>query len=226
MTTAPSAADVNAVTTPLAKPPSLATRCVAETVGTFLLTVAALLSPPHLTFAIVGATLLVMVLAIGKVSGSHINPAVTVGLVVVRKFPLSEGVAYFAAQVVGAFLALGLGQLLDRRLPETDPAVNATWFEMLGTALFVFVVVRVVLAKLPEAASALGIGVALLIGIAIAGPSSGGVLNPAIATVLLTGDLLRGQPIQPFTYLLAPLIAAVTGALLAFYLSPEAEVAA
>lgn len=196
-------------------------RFVAEIVGTFLLTVAALLSPPNLTFGIVGATLLVMVVAIGKVSGSHINPAVTVGLMVARQFPAREGLAYIVAQLIGAFLALGLGQLLDRRLPQTDPAANALWFEMLGTVLFVFVVVRVVIAKLPEAATALGIGVALLIGIAITGASGGGVLNPAIASVLLTGDLVRGQAIEPLTYLVGPLVAAVVAALLARYLSPE-----
>jgi glycerol uptake facilitator-like aquaporin len=211
--------DVVTVSEP--QPPSLTKRFVAEIVGTFLLTVAALISPPNLTFGIVGATLLVMVLAIGKVSGSHINPAVTVGLIVARKFPPREGVAYIVAQLIGAFLALGLGQLLDRRLPQTDPAANALWFEMLGTALFVFVVVRVVIARLPEAATALGIGVALLIGIAITGASSGGVLNPAIASVLLTGDLIRGQTIEPLTYLVGPLVAAVVAALLARYLSPE-----
>lgn len=206
---------------PQSPSPSLTKRFIAEIVGTFLLTIAALLSPPNLTFAIVGATLLVMVLAIGKVSGSHINPAVTIGLMTARLFPVREGVAYIVAQVIGAFLALGLGQLLNRRLPETDPGVNATWFEMLGTALLVFVVVRVVIAKLPDVATALGIGVALLIGIAIAGESSGGVLNPAIASVLLLGDLVRSQSIQPLTYLIGPLVAAIIAALLARYLSPE-----
>ena len=201
--------------------PNLFKRCLAELVGTFFLTVAALLSPPQLTFAVVGATLLVMVVAIGKVSGSHINPAVTVGLMAARQFPAREGLAYVAAQLVGAFFALGLGQLLDRRLPRVDPAVNAPWFEMLGTALFVFVVVRVVSAKLPVAASALGIGVALTVGIAVTMASSGGVLNPAIATVLLVGDLVQGRSVPLLTYLAGPLLAAVLAALLARYLSPE-----
>lgn len=201
--------------------PDLIKCLVAEVVGTFLLTVAALISPPNLTFAIVGATLLVMALAIGSISGSHINPAVTIGLISARQFPVRAGLAYIVAQLVGAFLALGLGQLLDRSLPQTDPAVNALWFEMLGTALFVFVVTRVVIGKLQPAATALGVGVALLIGIAISAPSSGGVLNPAIASVLLTGDLVRGQPVELLTYLIGPVVAAILAALLARYLTPE-----
>ncbi len=207
-------------------PPTLFKRLLAEVVGTFLLTTAALLSPPQLTFAVVGATLLVMVVAIGKVSGSHINPAVTLGLVAARKFPVGEGLAYVAAQLVGAFFALGLGQLLDRRLPRVDPAVNAFWFEMLGTALFVFVVVRVVSASLPVAASALGIGVALTVGIAVTMASSGGVLNPAIATILLVGDLVQGRSVPVLTYLVGPLLAALMAALLARYLSPAEEAGA
>ena len=212
---------------PVPKPqlpqPSLTKCLVAEVFGTFLLTVAALLSPPNLTFAIVGGALLIMVLAIGKVSGSHINPAVTVGLMASRQFPVGAGFAYIAAQIVGAFLALGLGQLLDRQLPVTDPQVNALWFEILGTTLFVFVVVRIVIAKLPEVASALGIGVALLVGIAVAAPSSGGVLNPAIASVLLTGDLLQGKPAELLTYLIGPLVAAFIAALLGRYLAPAED---
>lgn len=195
--------------------PAMAKRLLAELIGTFFLVVAALLSPPQLTFALVGAVLLVMVVAIGKVSGSHINPAVTVGLMSVRKIAVGTGLLYIVAQIAGAFLALGLGRLLDRGFPQTAPEVNATWFEMLGVALLVFVVTRVVLMDAPPAASALAIGIALMTGIAIAGVSSGGILNPAVAVVFLTGDLVRGQEVAGGTYVLAPLIAAVVAALLA-----------
>jgi aquaporin Z len=45
------------------------------------------------------------VYAIGGISGCHINPAVTVGLVASRRFPLIEGVFYIVAQIAGAMLA-------------------------------------------------------------------------------------------------------------------------
>lgn len=202
---------------------SLTKRCVAELVGTFFLVAAATLGPPEIVFVLVGAVLLVMVVVIGKVSGSHINPAVTTGLVVARQFPLRDGLAYIASQIVGAFLALGLGGLLGRALPETDPNVNAIWFEMLGAALLVFVVSRVVFMNAPTAASALSIGVALMVGAAIAAPSSGGVLNPAAAAALLTGDLLSGRSVAGGTYLVAPLVAGALAALLSRYLSADEQ---
>lgn len=164
-----------------------------------------------------------MVVVIGKVSGSHINPAVTLGLMTVRKISVGTGLLYIVAQIAGAFLALGLGRLLDRSFPETDPQVNAMWFEMLGVALLVFVVTRVVLIDAPPAASALAIGIALMTGIAIAGGSSGGILNPAVATVFFTGDFVRGQGIAGGTYVVAPLVAAIIAALLARAVHDDAQ---
>ncbi|MBI0446647.1 aquaporin [Deinococcus sp. DB0503] len=204
--------------------PSLTQRFVAEVIGTFFLVIAALLSPSGLTFALVGATLLTMVIALGQVSCSHLNPAVTLGLIAARAFSWREGLIYIVAQILGAFLALGFGQLVDRRLPVAGSHANAVWFESLGTALLVFVVVRIVIAKAAPAASALAIGTALAVGIAIAGPSSGGVLNPAIALVLLSSNLLKGSLLTNLVYLAAPLLAAIVAALIARALAPsEAE---
>jgi aquaporin Z len=200
---------------------NLPRRLVAEVLGTFFLVVAALLSPDGLTFALVGLTLLVMVIALGKVSGAHLNPAVTIGLVVARQFPLRGGLLYVLAQVIGAFLAYAFGSVVGRQLPTTDPHANAMWFEVIGTVLLVFVVTRVVLSRLSPAASALGIGLALSVGIAIAGPSSGGVLNPAIALVLLFGKLSSGSLLTNLLYLVVPIAAGAIAALLAAYLTPD-----
>src|SRR5271163_2974309 len=55
-----------------------------------------------------GLTVLTMAFAIGHISGCHLNPAVSIGLVVGKRFPASELPAYIAAQVVGAIAASGL----------------------------------------------------------------------------------------------------------------------
>src|SRR6266568_3361882 len=51
-----------------------------------------------------GLTVLTMAFAIGHISGCHLNPAVSVGLVVGKRFPASELAAYVAAQVAGGIL--------------------------------------------------------------------------------------------------------------------------
>src|SRR5580700_4047340 len=54
-----------------------------------------------------GLTVLTMAFAIGHISGCHLNPAVSVGLVVAKRFPVSELPAYVIAQVAGAVFASG-----------------------------------------------------------------------------------------------------------------------
>src|SRR5512138_2366571 len=55
-----------------------------------------------------GLTVLTMAYAIGHVSGCHLNPAVSIGLAVGKRFPASELLAYIAAQVAGAIAAAGV----------------------------------------------------------------------------------------------------------------------
>src|SRR5271165_903563 len=55
-----------------------------------------------------GLTVLTMAFAIGHISGCHLNPAITIGLIAGRRFPISEALHYIVAQVVGAILASGV----------------------------------------------------------------------------------------------------------------------
>src|SRR5215467_9543064 len=55
-----------------------------------------------------GLTVLTMAYAIGHISGCHLNPAVSIGLVAAKRFPASELPAYVAAQVVGAIGGAGV----------------------------------------------------------------------------------------------------------------------
>ncbi len=95
---------------------TLSKRCFAEFLGTFWLVfggcgsavLAAAFPNLGIGFAGValafGLTLLTMAFAIGPISGCHINPAVSVGLVVGRRFPVSELLPYVVAQVLGAIV--------------------------------------------------------------------------------------------------------------------------
>src|SRR5690606_25334938 len=68
-----------------------------------------------------GLTLLTMCYAIGTISGCHINPAVTVGLVMGGRFPARELVPYVIAQVVGGILAGGVLYLIATGKAGFDP---------------------------------------------------------------------------------------------------------
>jgi aquaporin Z len=99
---------------------SLSRRAGAEMIGTFWLVFggcgSAVLAAafPGLGIGFVGValafglTVLTMAYAIGHISGCHLNPAVTVGLVVGKRFPISELPAYVAAQVAGAIAGAGI----------------------------------------------------------------------------------------------------------------------
>jgi len=99
---------------------SLSKRALAEFFGTFWLVFggcgSAVLAAafPSLGIGFVGVslafglTVLTMAFAIGHVSGCHLNPAVSVGLVVGKRFPASELFPYIVAQVAGAIVASGV----------------------------------------------------------------------------------------------------------------------
>jgi aquaporin Z len=55
-----------------------------------------------------GLTVLTMCYAIGHISGGHLNPAVSLGLVAGRRFPASDLIPYVVAQVLGGIVAAGV----------------------------------------------------------------------------------------------------------------------
>jgi len=71
-----------------------------------------------------GLTVLTMAYAIGHISGCHLNPAVSVGLVVGKRFPISELWAYVIAQVAGAIVAAAVLYLIASGKPGFDLAAG------------------------------------------------------------------------------------------------------
>src|SRR3984957_19334628 len=102
----------------------LSKRAFAEFIGTFWLVfggcgsavLAAAFPGLGIGFAGValafGLTVLTMAFAIGHISGCHLNPAVSVGLVVGKRFPASELPAYAMAQVLGVIVGAGILYLI------------------------------------------------------------------------------------------------------------------
>lgn len=148
---------------------------LAELLGTFFLTLAALFGGmPY----VAGLTLGVFVYAIGGLSGCHINPAVTVGLVFARRLSLAAGVVYVVAQIVGAMLARLFAPLIGD-MPDEFSA-GGGWAEFFGFGFLILTVLAVSHGYAPKAGSGIAIGGALTAGLAV----SGGILNPAVAVAM------------------------------------------
>src|SRR3954449_9494717 len=190
---------------------SLPQRAITEALGTALLVlvgpgsvVATLVLSGDKTPAITGADLLgisfafglvitALVYAIGKVSGCHINPAVTFALAATKLFPWREVPAYWGAQVLGAVLgALGIWALfsttgLDMGLGQTSfNEATTSWgsaifAELIGTFILMYAILGIVDSRSPGDFAGIVIGGVVVAIIMVVGPVTGASLNPARA---------------------------------------------
>ncbi|MBI2910585.1 MAG: aquaporin [Chloroflexi bacterium] len=136
-----------------------------------------------------GLALVVLIYAIGPISGCHINPAVTIGLWSAGKIPLNEGIAYIVAQLFGGILAgivhaalLGVGaSSAGLTLPGPDIGDgHVAIIEAILSFVFVFTLMgSAVGGKQPTGWSRLAPGMALALAVLVAGPLTGASLNPA-----------------------------------------------
>jgi len=142
-----------------------------------------------------GLTFAIMVSALGHISGGHFNPAITIGYWVTRRLSTLESLAYWAAQLLGAVLA---GFFLKLVIPE-DIATNVflgtpelmrdfpRWSGMALEGVATFFLVLVVFATVVDergtfrSSAAFAMGLTITLGILVAGPLTGGALNPARA---------------------------------------------
>src|ERR1700730_1879996 len=142
-----------------------------------------------------GFIITALVYAIGKVSGCHINPAVTFALAVTKRFPWKEVPVYWAAQYVGAIIGafaiwgvfganavtFGMGQTHFAADASTSYYMQAALAEALGTGLLIFAILGIVDSKSPTQLAGIVIGGAVVGIILIFGPITGASLNPARA---------------------------------------------
>ena len=218
-------------------------KAIAECIGTFVLVFAACgvagwtggdLVATSLAF---GLTIVAMAYSIGRISGCHINPAVSLGCLLAKRMTLKEFLVYVCAQIVGGFLGaiLVFGIFKMAGLTPAGDACNyavgyvneltaggifgALITEIVLTLIFVYVILNVTDEKAGHgkiAGIVIGLTLTLvhLIGINLTGTS----VNPARSIATAFSALIYNQDAtalaQVWMFIVGPLAGAALAALL------------
>ena len=228
----------------------LSRRCIAEFFGTFWLVLggcgSAVLAAafPALGIGFVGVafafglTLLTMAYTIGHISGCHINPAVTLGLVAGRRFPARDLLPYWISQVVGAVVAAGVLYLIASGKEGFDTsggfASNGYGLhspggyslgaclicEIVMTMFFLLVIMGSTDKRVPNGFAPLAIGLCLTLIHLISIPVTNTSVNPARSAgpALFVGGWAIGQL---WLFWIAPLIGGALGGILYYTIFSE-----
>lgn len=232
---------------------SLAKRSIAEFLGTFWLVFggcgSAILAAAFPTLGIgfvgvalaFGITVLTMAYAIGHISGCHLNPAVSVGLVAGKRFPAAELMPYVVAQVLGAIAAAGVLFVIASGRHEFDlgggfasngyAAHSPGGYSLLAcfvaeavlTMFFLLVILGATDKRAPQGFAPIAIGLCLTLIHLISIPVTNTSVNPARSTgpaLFVGGWAIK----QLWLFWLAPIVgAAVGGGLYAAVFEAPAE---
>jgi len=153
-----------------------------------------------------GLIVIAMVYTVGKVSGCHINPAVTFGLAVTKRFPWKEVPLYWGSQLIGGIAGafamwaafgtravdIGYGFGVVHFDHATTSWGSAMFIEALGTAILLFTILGIVDTRSPEGWAGLVIGLVIVAIIITVGPVTNSSLNPARAIGPLLVTTIHG----------------------------------
>jgi aquaporin Z len=231
---------------------SLSKRAIAEFFGTFWLVFggcgAAVLAAGFPTVGIgfagvalaFGLTVLTMAYAIGHISGCHLNPAISIGLVVGKRFPAAEVLPYVVAQVLGAVAAAGVLFIIASGNPAFDVhagfASNGYGLhspggysllagfvaEVVLTMFFLMVIMGATDGRAPKGFAPIAIGLCLTLIHLISIPVTNTSVNPARSTgpaIFVGGWALS----QLWLFWVAPILGAIIGGLISttFFAAPQ-----
>jgi len=191
-----------------------------------------------------GFSLLCMAYLIGRISGCHINPAVTIGMIIAKKIDVAKSAPYFIGQFVGGIIGAGIIALIlsgtDGYLSVAQDAgfasngfgdhspggfglLSVAITEIVVTAIFVLIVLGTTSTKgVPTGFGPIAAGLGLTLVHLISIPVSNTSVNPArsLATAVFQGDWALGQV---WAFIVFPAIgAALAGALWMVVGEPEA----
>lgn len=228
--------------------PTLMKRAIAELVGTYVLVLLGTLSvvtmvvffkgPDMAGLLLIGlafgVAVMVMIYAFGHISGTHINPAVSIALWATGRLPAKDLVGYIVAQLIGAVLAsitivIIVGQrAVDAGLGGTSPGVGVSyWQAIVSEAVMTFFLVLAIWGsavddRAPKGFAGLAIGFVVAADIWVSGPITGASMNPARTFGPLFTETLWGGTTAwakfPI-YLIGPIVGGLLAAFVYDYIS-------
>lgn len=169
-----------------------------------------------------GLIVMIMIFAYGRVSGAHMNPAVTLTLVLLKLHPKKEILPYFSAQFIGAIVAsLSLkilfpdSELLGASLPQGD-----VWQSFVLEIILTFMLMLVILQtsqgrKIEQYFAPIAIGTTVGLEALFAGPISNASMNPVRS---LAPAVVSGHTEHLWVYLAATTIGALLAGFTWFYM--------
>lgn len=233
----------------MTRQPSLLERALAEALGAFLLvfmgggaaaSVAITAHNAHRAIAQAdlllvalaqGLALFVIVMIIGKISGAHVNPAVTLGLAAIGRFPWHEVAAYLLAQLLGAIAGAAcilivfgsfsatVGRLGAPFLSAGTSPVQGLVVEALGAGILVMTIMAAAVdRRAPAGWAGFSIGLALAAILMLLDPAVGPSVNPARSAGPDIVDLFFGVPVNWAAYVVSYLIGPILGGIVAAWL--------
>ena len=187
-----------------------------------------------------GLTVLTMAFAIGHVSGCHLNPAVSIGLFVAKRFPSRELLPYIVAQLLGAVAGSGVLYVIASGNPAFSLAggfasngygahspggyslLACFLAEVVLTAFFLLIILGATDGRAPKGFAPIAIGLALTLIHLISIPVTNTSVNPARSTgpALFAGGWALNQL---WLFWVAPILGAVLGGLISisFFAAPQ-----
>ncbi|MFC1717766.1 aquaporin Z [Candidatus Poribacteria bacterium] len=217
-----------------------ARKYIAELIGTFALVLfgcgSAVIAGDKIGFLGIslafGLAVLAMAYAIGGISGCHINPAVTISMLVARKIKAKDAVAYIVMQCIGAIIAAGVllaiakglsgYSLAGNGLGQNGYGANSPGGYSLGagflaevvlTALFLLVIFGSTSKSAPEGFAGISIGITLALIHMVGIPITGTSVNPArsLGPAIFAGGAALSQL---WLFLIAPVIGGIIAAVI------------
>jgi aquaporin Z len=211
---------------------------LAELLGTFVLvfigTGSAVVAGKNIGFLGIalafGISVLVMVYAIGQISGCHINPAITIAMLINGKIPSKDAIIYIIMQCIGAIFATMLLLAIMTGRPGYDITTSnlgangygadylggyslssAFITEVVMTFIFLMVIFGATSSKAPAGFAGIAIGLSLAMIHMVSIPITGTSVNPArsLGPALIAGGTALSQL---WLFIVAPVIGAIIAA--------------